>query len=444
MSPTRKITVGILCLCFFLTPLAVWTGHFLPFETMKSFLFAVLSLAAAFCAAVGAVLEARWGMLKDRLTLAVSVYMVWNCLLFVIMPYTDPHFLFMLLCCGALFLAVRLSCDDRGRDLIISALFAAGLLSALYAILQFAGIDYQPFVDYFGGRKTLGIRSFSFFGNPNLLGSFCAALIPLVTVFAVMAWRKKQSWRAAGLSALLLLTVAALVLSQTRSAWLAAGAAMALLALFMALRAAKRFDLARAAPRSLALGATITFLLGLAVIVYAYLPWGGERQMPAQGLFHSQTIDLRLFFYRNTMKMIGESPATFFLGRGPGTFNVHYPAFRDGRQAFRLGEVNPEYRVEHPHSEHLEIVSDTGLIGYLLFLWVIGEALWRLLEGYDWVSLAVGASIMALLIDGLMTQSLRFIVIGSLLWLMIGFSGIAPEEAKAEMRGKMNPIPAGG
>ena len=69
-----------------------------------------------------------------------------------------------------------------------------------------------------------------------------------------------------------------------------------------------------------------------------------------ESLSDTMSLGIRFFYYANTIDMIKEKP---FFGRGPGTFKVHYPMYRDKRTAFHLGETSMEYRVEHPHTMNI-------------------------------------------------------------------------------------------
>lgn len=65
------------------------------------------------------------------------------------------------------------------------------------------------------------------------------------------------------------------------------------------------------------------------------------------------------------------------------------------------------YRVEHPHNEHLEILHDGGIIGYGLFVWMMIEVLLLLLRRKTLIATGVAVSLFGLLLDGLFSQNLR-------------------------------------
>jgi tetratricopeptide (TPR) repeat protein len=109
--------------------------------------------------------------------------------------------------------------------------------------------------------------------------------------------------------------------------------------------------------------------------------------------------------------------------------------------ASRLGEMSGAYRVEHPHNEHLEILHDGGVIGYLLFLWIVIEAVVSLIRRRDIIDVGIAVALFGLLCDGLLSQNLRFMVIASLFWLLIGFANRAefsPEQYQSRSIFEMN------
>ncbi|MDT3700868.1 MAG: O-antigen ligase family protein [Thermincola sp.] len=71
----------------------------------------------------------------------------------------------------------------------------------------------------------------------------------------------------------------------------------------------------------------------------------------------------RTWFRAALWNMFQSSPV---LGIGPGNFGPLYDSFRP------LGSESPPY-VPKPHNQYLEILAETGLIGGVAFLWVLGS-----------------------------------------------------------------------
>jgi hypothetical protein len=242
--------------------------------------------------------------------------------------------------------------------LLLNALLAASTIISLLALAEFAGygLGKRFWVD-FGALhwgKLHGRRPASCLGNPDVLGSYCAAMLPLA--FALL-----YPFNA-------LLVLLGLILSQARASWLAAG------------------------------------LPGLPLIG-AYL-WVTRR-----AILNDPSVQERLKYYRLTWRLIRERP---WLGHGPGAFKIL--AQRDWRQSPRL---------KHVHCEWLELWHDTGLIGLLLRLAIMGAAIVRLLQGGR-LETAFAACLVILAVDGCFSLSLRTLGLQIVWWTCIGLAMAAP------------------
>jgi len=324
-----------------------------------------------------------------------------------------------------LFFVVSYVTDMNYRNIILHTIFIVALFSAIYGISQFMGIDYGPFKDYFGTRLELGTRIFTIFGNPNLQGGFGVFVIPLIAAFFMKHFKdSKKRLLSIYLGVTLLLSFIALLMSQTRGSWIAFVITMVLFAGIIIVQRKRSFVKKH------------SVLASIVVLIVIAAGFGGFQLLRSnEKLINPMTADIRLYYYTNTLDMVKDD---LLFGKGVGTFNVHYPTYRDKRVAYQKGEFEMEYRVEHAHNEHLELLSDLGIVGYALFLWVIFEALYLLLKRKDIISIGMAAAILGLLIDGLMSQNLRFIVISSLLWLMIGLSTILPDQENIKKKYKFS------
>jgi O-antigen ligase/Tfp pilus assembly protein PilF len=396
-------------LSFFLVPTVVWMGHFQPFETLKEFVFAGCILLSAGLLGLSWLLAGRWPPLPNRMTMAVLIYYGYNLLLFLVFPYTDSRDLLRFTCLIGLFVVISHATDHRWRDRLLHTLIFVAVLTSVYSCFQFIGHDfYAYFWRYFGSRTDFGMRTFATFGHPNLAGGFNVFILPIILAFLVQNLRQKRQWMTAYLAGGLLLSLLSLYMSQTRGSWLAFSLSGSL---FAALLCGKPL-VAMARKHRLITALGVLSLGGLAIGLVTVL-----QTNPT--FTDLTTVKTRWQYYQNTLTMIQERP---WFGRGLGTFNVYYPLYRDNRVAFQLGEQETDFRIEHPHNEHLELLSDGGLIGYGLFLWVVIEALFALFRRTTLIERGLALALIGLLCDGLFSQNLRFIVIASLLWLLIGFA----------------------
>jgi len=421
----KKLINYFLILTFFLVPLTIWLKHFKPFVSMKDFVFVGLMFISLALLVISFILEGRFGIKKSRIHIAVIIYYLYNVISYLIFPYTDGHYLLILTSLVILFFVVSYVVDIGFRNKIANTLFIVALISSVYGFFQFLGVDYGLFVNYFGSRLEHGSRLFTIFGNPNLLGGFSVFILPLIAAFFIKSVQDKKNKRALYLGIVFVLSFITLLLSQTRGS---------ILAFFVS---AIVFGLLYFRKNGLAFikkHFTTTIIVIVVLVIVGSL--GVNYVKTNTKLMSANTVKLRLFYYGNTIDMVKDN---FFFGSGVGTFNIYYPTYRDKRVSYQLGEREMEFRVEHPHNEHLEVLSDLGIIGYALFMWIIVEALWLLLRKKDIISTGIFVAIIGLLIDGLMMQNLRFTVIASLLWLMMGFSVVNTDKnSYGKIWGKLN------
>ena len=403
----------ILMLCFLLVPTTIWINHFHPFIAMKEFLFVVSVFVSSGLFLGSMIFAKRVAIRKSRLSFAVGIYYGYNVFSFMVFPYTDQAYFFSFTCLILLFFIVSTVTDLHARNRIIQTLIVVAIITSVYGVFQFFNKDLYGFSYYFGTLEFSvfkGARIFATFGHPNLLGGFFVFMLPLIGACFAANLRARKYYPAYYFGAVFLLAILTLFLSRTRGSWIAAGCALGGLGIFLL-----KNQLRRIFKQHLLLAYGLLFFLAGGIV-------GGLTMLRMRTvLLDPMTWQFRLNYYRETLRMIQERP---LLGRGLGTFNVYYPLYHDQRRAFQLGEVESEYRVEHPHNEHLEILHDGGVIGYGLFLWIIAEAGYRLLQKKTLLEIGLAMSLFGLVCDGLLSQNLRFIVIASLFWLALGFSNI--------------------
>lgn len=138
------------------------------------------------------------------------------------------------------------------------------------------------------------------------------------------------------------------------------------------------------------------------------------------GTGHS--VSSRPYFYEGAVNMIWDSP---LFGQGIGMFGVEFPNFRTP-DLTRILRFN-DWLVDHVHNEYLEIASETGLIGLVLyggFLLLAANRIWQaLLENRvreSLLLLGLVCGIFATLFHNLFTVTLRFTPSAFLLWSFLG------------------------
>lgn len=316
----------------------------------------------------------------------------------------------------ALIVISEINSEDKLRRLF-SWLIAATFVVTIYGLVQM--LDYkffpsppEPGLDPFVWRQAFGKRIFSTFGNPNFFGDFLVVMGPIVLALFL---------RTKSLHLLLLWVLIALNVTFTYSkgAWL--GFAAGLL-VFAFLTVGFFFQSRRAnVKRILVVMAAVTILL---------VSVGTRHQLKGR----PDSSSFRIFTWLSTVEMIKTHP---WIGTGIGTFYVTYPSWRRPQIFFIEGRHNTE--TDHPEDEYLEVWYDEGLIGFGIFLLVLGVFLklgYHNLKLFSslhperqkadmraYYQLGILTAVAAQLVHNFVCVSLRFVSSGVMLWLMIGLIG---------------------
>ncbi len=265
---------------------------------------------------------------------------------------------------AALFFATwRLAATPLRRRLLLAALLAYGLLSALYAVVQALGLDPIHWSTGFDGRAG------AFFGNPNFLGGHLALLLPLSLALALDR-REGSSWRRLAPWALVAALAGALVLTQTRGAWIGATVGCAVV-----LAAGQRWmgGLVGRNRKPLAVLGLLG-LLGLggffALKPGAWTRWRSALQSQDSELAH------RFFLMHKSAQLAGQHP---LLGVGPGNFRIHFAQVQV--QGLQPKDYHQPYvSSEHAHNDFLQMAAEAGIPAALLWAALMGLLLLALLQ----------------------------------------------------------------
>ncbi len=246
---------------------------------------------------------------------------------------------------GAVLLAALLLLGAAPATSIQRSVTLSAVPVSVLALAQYAGLLPGMFPDF----PEYGQRMYSVFGNQDLLGGYVA--LGLVLGFAL--WLDRAL--APALAGLLFVTAGpTLLLSGSRSAWLAALAGAA-------------FAAWQGRTERRRVGGVIAASLAVLVAMIAIAP--GATWERFTGTFASVDAGyrIRLWIWDGTIRLIGEHPVT---GIGLGNFAFHSPR--------ALGEVLHErgpgvhmfnhIHTQHAHSDLLEIIAESGVVGLVLLL----------------------------------------------------------------------------
>ncbi len=228
------------------------------------------------------------------------------------------------------------------------ALFT-GLLMAIHGLCQSFGVEKVDWTSHFESR------AFSTLGNPDYLGGYLVALIPLAFILTLRSqYQESWLWFRAGTLFLLV----GLWMTRVRGAFLALGAAaLFLLVVFL-------FPWGRGLFRR-----NIRFVLAafavLAITGGAYLSrHGGLAAFSAKQV----TVQQRVQLYQVVWEMAKAHP---WFGIGLGQLGVQFPLYQAKPWTPADYPQHPYTFSEHAHNEYLQFLAEGGVPGLLLFLAVL-------------------------------------------------------------------------
>ena len=283
---------------------------------------------------------------------------------------------------------------------ILCALLAAFAVS-LYGLYQFmAGVPVESAWVDAAQNPTLHTRVYSIFGNPNILAEYLIMLIPfgLALTWTVRDYRKKLLLLA--ITGTLTLT---LLLTFSRGGWL--GLAVGLF-LFTLLRDKRVFIL------------LLLLLLLLALAGAVFMPETILQRVATIGSTKDTSNLYRFLVWKEALLIIRDFWATG-VGFGHLAFRKIYPFYMLNRAKFPY----------HVHCTYLQILVETGVAGFLIFLWflisIFQKGLQNLASGCSEfsknVTIAALAATAALLTQGFAEHVLYMPKIIMLFWLNAAF-----------------------
>ncbi len=296
------------------------------------------------------------------------------------------------------------------------------LLQALEAdsrLLQFIGLQpiEWPSFDWGGEiRRVVGTL-----GNPDFLADYLVGTLPLLFPL----WRNTAKSGRRNLPAKIIISfsaglqILAIVLTISRGVWLGviSGAAMACF-LWISSRKQGHTNLWNMRKTAF-VGIVALFVLCVAALTFRPVLQSLGARFGGAG---QASVSSRVLIYQGTLSLIGEHP---WAGSGLGTFGERFPEVRP----LALSKTEPFINryIADPHSDILHVAVELGLIGLVLWIWLLGTA-WKtgmLVFRRDnrkaaWIAAACLVGLAALFGHNLVTVTMRRIPSLVLFWQMIG------------------------
>ncbi len=274
----------------------------------------------------------------------------------------------------------------KPRQALSAALAVTALSMAvfIYALLQSRGVSLFP---WDAGLTRTGRVSGSL-GNPNLLGAYAAAMMPLgVSAILAAAPRRKGGLVPAVLFALA--AVSAVIVSGTRGSLIGFFAGSAFLAAWFLAR-----------PGVSRRSRILVLAVGAVLAAFAVLPMRSRVSEVFRDQGESGTARVRKVIWSGGLEMFRERPLA---GWGPGSFQIVFPRYRNPRYNI----LGVSHNTLHAHCEYMEILGDIGIAG--LVLWgVFAAAMARRMRGAGLLEAGAAAGAFSLLAENLVSVSLRW------------------------------------
>ena len=403
----------------------------------------------------------------SRITPALSISLFALLSWIVLMHYTGiqsvngPRNILFALALTGIAASIILIFRENHVRIVLWAILAFTTIASLYAVFHMYGIGI---FSWDSGLMRSG-RSAGSMGNANLLGSIAMASLPvgagLLIHTAIRAKTKIHTYLLYAAACMYgIICTWGIVASKTRGSYIGL-IALILLAPFSGFirKGGWRrisvfvFILILVAVGILSMGDRFNDLLddGLNIFSSAESSSGVDliptAHAPVAGAQESGTLGVRKLIWSGTFNMFADKPLT---GWGPGSFQIIFPTYRN--PSYHLLGVS--HNTLHAHCEYLEILSDIGIIGFLLII-AFATSIILILRRKDgpghsdddddddvesasntWIKLGLYGGIIALLAEASVSVALR--------WppsrlLIVLFIALAISLTRSEWR-KVNPI----
>lgn len=344
-------------------PLVFYRGFAEQFSYPKTFLAKLLVIFGATLWAVGAV----WGKLRwpKHFRLIAPLALLTFAVLLSCVNSPVPRFSLEeaeYFLCGPLWMVLLASWGGgaaRVRGLAKLATLGACIVAAV-AVMQWAGWDPLLFggFEVEWGTMVGRMRAYSTLGNPNFVGGYLiGAIFPAIALARAepARWSRVGWWAAAGL--MLLATVGA----GSRGAWLGLIAGLLVFVFVGRLSGKRSADLRsenRKNPNPFAIRLTV-----IPAAVWLGLVSLGNLLSTLPG-----RLEGRLYLWRASWPMFGAHP---WLGSGWGTFQLQFLDLQARFLAERPDQVIHWSNIRQLHNDPLQLLLETGLLGFAAFAWLL-------------------------------------------------------------------------
>lgn len=278
--------------------------------------------------------------------LLFAVACVWS--LVTTTAFSDS-FRILLFFAAAFLFTWLLASDLSDRDALMRLMgfiYAAVILTALYAVAQrFMGVEVSASYTDLELNKGVPGRVYSTLDNPNNYAEFLVLFTPLCAAFAMNV--KSEKLRLP-LCLMLALPMLAMIMTYSRSSWLS---------IFLAAFVFVYYSNKKLVP--------VLFLL--CVLAVPFLPQSVLTRLGTIVNTKDSSASHRFQTWECILAMLADKWHWLTgIGLGPLTFSDQFPAY---------AEESARYGVYHSQMLYMELMMETGLLGFVSFLWLMGRTI---------------------------------------------------------------------
>lgn len=330
-------------------------------------------------------------------------------------------------CVLAYYVAVNLIRDEKAIKKVLFLSFIVAFIASVYALLQYFDMEpiWQQTVNPYSMKRCV-----STFGNPVFISSFLVIMIPLSIVLFISSKSNYSKFLYISLTVTMIL---ALFATMARSSWLGLFASVtfivfvfkekifaykkwfwgAVLVLFLSMLIPSRWQ-------------NETKPFGFYVIDRATSIFTLEKSGPAAYQ--------RFLIWLSAWDISKQNPV---IGAGWGLFEMLFPFYQ---QRYLIHpNLTQRTHANNAHNVFLENLSQTGIIGLGIFLWLIFcivkfsfHQIKNIKNDFQRV-VAVGifAGVIGMLVDNIINVTLYFVIPGFFFWMNLGIlAGLGTSEKK--------------
>ncbi len=387
MSDTSKKLTGFIrwsfYLLFFVTPLLLWPFTSEVFEFNKMMFVYLITILISSAWLVKSLTEHKFTFAKTPLDLPILLFLASQIISTIIS--IDPHTslwgyysrfhggLMSTVSYTVLYYALvtHFSGEPKAIKNLLTAILSSAVVTSFYAILEHFGIDKNIWV------QDVQNRVFSTLGQPNWLSAYLVALLPLTLFCSVSSADSKHRLLNIGLSLLYLI---AILFTKSQSGIGATAVIVLLFFIVISIQKKKAW--------------LLLSLIPLIALLFVFKGSAIEKTLASLNKINP--------FYSDTLTIITEENKTRIGGsdsmairrvvwEGAFKLGLQHPIFGTGVETFGYSYywVRPaahnltseaDFLYNKAHNEYLNFLANTGFVGLVTYLFLIGSILYLFLN----------------------------------------------------------------